>query len=158
MSKQPTQGMVLAWLHRRHACRVATTRAAMFSLVWIALRLARSLPMTTGTLPAWSIWKRGPRHRVACHRIAKQGPSCFAVGTVGALCMAMSTTEQNGRKSADALDLDPTDAALVAMDEARAALDADLAATISAATDLVADCRLALAICTAWNPRGVDTI
>ena len=72
--------------------------------------------------------------------------------------MAMNSTIQTGRKQADALELDPTDAALVAMDEARQALDADLAATISAATDLVADCRLALAICTAWNPRGVDTI
>ena len=54
---------------------------------------------------------------------------------------------------ADALDLDPTEAALAAADEARAALDADLAATISAATDLVADCRLALAVGTAWHPR-----
>ena len=72
--------------------------------------------------------------------------------------MAMSTTEQSGRKTADALDLDPTEAALVAMAEARQALDADLAATISAATDLVADCRLALAVCTAWNLRGPDTI
>jgi hypothetical protein len=68
-------------------------------------------------------------------------------------------TMQTGQKQADTLDtLDPTDAALVAADEARQALDDALAATISAATDLVADCRLALAVCTAWKPRGVDTI
>ena len=66
--------------------------------------------------------------------------------------MAMNTTDQSGRKTADALDLDPTEAALVAMDEARVALDASLAATISAATDLVADCRLALAVGTALQP------
>jgi hypothetical protein len=73
--------------------------------------------------------------------------------------MAMSTTIQTGRKQADTLDaLDPTDAALVAADEARVALDASLAATISAATDLVADCRLALAVATAWRPRLTDTI
>lgn len=72
--------------------------------------------------------------------------------------MAMSTTIQTGRKQADALELDPADAALVAMDEARVALDAALAATLDASADLVADCRLALAVCTAWNPRGADTI
>jgi hypothetical protein len=72
--------------------------------------------------------------------------------------MSMDTM-QTGRKQADTLDtLDPTDAALVAMDEARVALDDALAATVSAATDLVADCRLLLAVGTAWNPRGVDTI
>ena len=65
----------------------------------------------------------------------------------------MNTTDQSGRKTADALDLDPTEAALVAMDEARVALDAALAATISAATDLVADCRLALVAATAWQPQ-----
>ena len=67
----------------------------------------------------------------------------------------MSTTDDppiTGSKQAEALDLDPTEAALVAMDEARQALDASLAATISAATALVADCRLALAVCTAWQP------
>jgi hypothetical protein len=119
------------------------------------------------------------------------------------------STLQTGRKQADTLDtldtleLDPTDAALVAMDEvlrlvamdevlrlvamdevlrlvamdevlrlvamdevlrlvamdeARVALDDALAATVSAATDLVADCRLLLAVGTAWKPRGVDTI
>jgi hypothetical protein len=74
----------------------------------------------------------------------------------------MSTTDTDtatsGCKPGHADDLDPTEAALVAMDEARQALDASLAATISAATDLVADCRLALAVCTAWKPRGPDTI
>ena len=66
--------------------------------------------------------------------------------------MAMSTTIQTGRKTADALELDPTDAALVAMDEARVALDAALADTLDASADLVADCRLALVAATAWQP------
>jgi len=72
--------------------------------------------------------------------------------------VVVMSTVQTGRKQADTLELDPTDAALAAADEARVALDAALAATISAATDLVADCRLALAVGTAWQPRGVDTI
>lgn len=100
--------------------------------------------------------ERLPRSFPALHRIAWPGLSCFAVGKVLACCMAMNTTEQSGRKAADALD--PTEAALVAMAEARQALDASLAATLDASADLVADCRLALAICTAWNPRGADTI
>jgi hypothetical protein len=71
--------------------------------------------------------------------------------------MSMSTV-QTGRKQADALELDPTDAALAAADEARVALDAALAATLDASADLVADCRMLLAVGTAWQPRGVDTI
>ena len=73
------------------------------------------------------------------------------------MVVAMSTM-QTGRKQADTLELDPTDAALVAADEARVALDDALAATVSAATDLVADCRLLLAVGTAWRPRSTDTI
>lgn len=62
-------------------------------------------------------------------------------------------------KQADTLDtLDPTEAALVAADEARVALDAALADTLDASADLVADCRLALAAATAWRPRLTDTI
>jgi hypothetical protein len=73
--------------------------------------------------------------------------------------MSTTDTDTTGLKLANADDLDPTEAALVAMDEARAALDAALAATISAATDLVADCRLALAVGTAWKPpMPPDTI
>ncbi len=72
----------------------------------------------------------------------------------------MSTTDPDTATSgckpvrADDLDLvDPTDAALAAIEAAGQALEESLAATISAATDLVADCRLLLAVGTAWHPR-----
>lgn len=70
------------------------------------------------------------------------------------MVVAMSTTDPpiTGLKLVNADDLDPTEAALVAMDEARQALDASLVATLDASADLVADCRLALAVCTAWKP------
>ena len=79
----------------------------------------------------------------------------------GCLMHGMSTTDPptTGSKQADDLELlDPTESALAAMEAAGQALEESLAATISAATDLVADCRLALAVCTAWQPRPTDTI
>ena len=73
----------------------------------------------------------------------------------------MSTTDPptKGSKQAEDLELlDPTDAALAAIAAAGQALEESLAVTLEAATDLVADCRLALAVCTAWQPRPTDTI
>ena len=105
----------------------------------------------------WSIWNGAPG--IASPSIASRSRGRPAACWQGACVVVAMSTLQTGRKQADTLDtLDPTDAALVAADEARVALDAALAATVSAATDLVADCRLLLAVGTAWKPRGVDTI
>jgi len=172
--ENPTSAMrvgVCALAGHRHASRVARLSPSASARLSRACIGGPLVAYVDSLRPPWSIWNEPPG--IASPSIASRSRGRPASCWQGACVVVAMSTLQTGRKQADTLDtldtleLDPTDAALVAMDEvlrlvaadeARVALDAALAATVSAATDLVADCRLLLAVGTAWKPRGVDTI